>query len=243
MNFMKCYYDFHIHSCLSPCGDADMTPNNIVNMSIIKGLDAIAVTDHNCAANLCAIQKCAENKIILLYGMEVESSDEVHMVCLFADYEMCKKMECEVLEAMPAIKNDESIFGQQLIMNEEDEITGKKTELLVTASNLDVYEIVKKTHKYNGAVIAAHVDKSSYSILSNLGFIPDDLDIDCIEISRNGTLEETMKKHTYLDKFMPVFSSDAHYLADISERKNSIDVENLTPEGVIHALLHKKTGI
>ncbi len=239
VKIMKCYYDFHIHSCLSPCGDNDMTPNNIVNMSLIKGLDAIAVTDHNCAANLEAIQRCAEGKIILLYGMEIESSDEVHMVCLFADFESCKKMEEFVCAAMPNIANDEAIFGEQLIMNEEDEIVEKKSNLLVTASELDVYDIVEKVHAFGGVVIAAHIDKSSYSVISNLGFIPDDLKIDCVEISKNGDFDKLKETHTYLKKYTAIYSSDAHYLENISERENCIEVENFTPQSIIDALLRK----
>lgn len=237
---MKCYYDFHIHSCLSPCGDSDMTPNNIVNMALIKGLDAIAVTDHNCAANLDAVKKYAEGRITLLYGMEVESSEEVHMLCLFADIESCKNMENEVEKSMTKIANNEKIFGEQLILNEDDEIIGKKNHLLVTACGLDVFDIVEATHRNGGVAIAAHIDKSSYSIISNLGFIPDELGIDCVEISKRGDFEKMKLEHSYLDKFSSIYSSDAHYLEDISEKINSLDVENLYPQTIINKLLRKR---
>ncbi len=236
---MKCYYDFHIHSCLSPCGDIDMTPNNIVNMSVIKGLDAIAVTDHNCGENLPALYECAKGKLTLLFGMEVESCEEVHMVCLFATYNDCKKMQDRILEDKNHIKNDADIFGEQIIMDENDNIVGSVDELLVSATNLSVYDVVSAAHEYGGVCIAAHVDKSSYSILSNLGFIPDDLEIDCIEVSKNKDYDELLREWEYLGKYKSVFSSDAHYLMDISEKINYIDVDSLDAHSIIDALRRK----
>lgn len=238
---MKYYYDFHIHSCLSPCGDADMTPNNIVNMSVLKGLDVIALTDHNCAANVASVLECAKDKLTVLCGMEIESCEEVHMVCLFADWNECKKMWDIISAEMNVIKNDTAIFGEQTIMNENDEITGYVENLLVTATHMSVYEICDAVHKLGGVCIAAHVDKSSYSILSNLGFIPDDLDVDCIEISRSGDYSSLVSANSYLRNYTAVFSSDAHYLADISEKKNFIEIDELTPESVIDFLREKRS--
>ncbi len=237
---MKCYYDFHIHSCLSSCGDEDMTPNNIVNMSLIKGLDAIAVTDHNCAKNLPAILECARDKLVVLCGMEVESCEEVHMVCLFASYEACAKMEDEVMASLNYIRNDVEIFGEQTIMDKDDKQIASIDNLLATATSLSVYEIVEIAHKYGGVCIAAHIDKSSYSIISNLGFISDDLYIDAVEISKNGSFDELVLKWESLGSYKIVSSSDAHYICDISERVNYIEVDELCAQKIIDTL-RKKT--
>lgn len=236
---MKCYYDFHIHSCLSPCGDNDMTPNNIVNMALIKGLDAIAVTDHNCCANLPAVLSCAKGRLVVLCGMEVESCEEVHMVCLFESFDACKNAEKEVMLALNKVKNDTEIFGEQIIMNEEDEIVGNEDNLLVTATTLSVFDIVELVHKYDGVCMAAHVDKSAYSVISNLGFIPPELDVDAIEISKNAKYSEITEKWEYIKRYNYLSSSDAHYLADIAEKSNYIDVEELTARSIIEAIKKK----
>lgn len=238
---MRCYYDFHIHSCLSPCGDMDMTPNNIVNMSQLKGLDAIAITDHNCAANAEAVLCAAEGKLIVLPGMEVESCEEVHVVCLFAELDACLKMEQKVRAQMIDIKNKAEIYGEQVILDENDEQVGQVDTLLVTATKLSVYDIVELTHSFGGVCIAAHIDKSSYSLLSNLGLMPDDLPIDAVEISKNGNFEKLAAIHRSLSNYCVLYSSDAHYLPDISERSHFFEVAGeLDANAVINAL---RTGI
>ena len=233
---MQCFYDFHIHSCLSPCGDMDMTPNNIVNMALLKGLDAIAVTDHNCAANAEAILRVAEGKLVVLPGMEVESCEEVHMVCLFAGLDACLQMEAHVRAQMLGIKNKIEVYGEQAIVNEQDERVGQIDDLLVTATKLSVYDIVNLTHSCGGACIAAHVDKSSYSILSNLGLMPEDLLVDGVEISRNGDYETLINMHSGLSRYRAFYSSDAHYLADISEREHGLEVPQIRAESIIKVL-------
>ena len=128
-------YDLHIHSALSPCGDEDMTPNNIANMAYLKGLDVIAVTDHNSCRNVSAVQKCGANAgVTVIPGMEVETSEEVHMVCLFKSLNDAYEMEDYVTAHLPVIKNKPEIFGRQLVMDENDQITDIKENLLITAT-------------------------------------------------------------------------------------------------------------
>ena len=221
---MQCFYDFHIHSCLSPCGDVDMTPNNIVNMALLKGLDAIAITDHNCAANAEAVLRAAEGKLVVLPGMEVESCEEIHMVCLFAELKQCREMEREVQANLFHIQNNVEIYGEQVVLDEFDEPRGSVEQLLVVATNLSVYDIVKRTHELGGVCIAAHIDKSAYSILSNLGMLPDDLEVDAVELSKRGDFEALAAVHGNLYGMRVLHSSDAHYLADISERAHMLEL-------------------
>lgn len=239
---MKYYYDFHIHSALSPCGDNDMTPNNIVNMAMVKGLDIIAVTDHNSAENIEAIMERGRARdMIVIPGMEIESAEEVHMVCLFPDVESVRAMQEKVSAALPTIQNREDVFGEQLIINAKDEQVGKVSQMLITATGMSVEEIFEEVRGLGGVCFPAHVDRDSYSILSNLGAIPEDLDIDMIEISSKCDQTEFLERHPELKKYRTVVSSDAHYLWDISERTNFFEAdEKLTDAKSVLMLFDRK---
>ncbi len=216
---MRYHIDLHMHSCLSPCGDNDMTPNNIVNMALIKQLDIIAVTDHNSSLNLEAIIECAkETNLLVIPGMEIETSEEVHFVALFRDLNSCKKMSDIIMQTLTPIKNNVDIFGEQRILNSEDEQIGFVEQCLVVSSKLSIYDIMPKVKELGGVLIPAHVDKTSYSIISNLGYIPDDLEFKTVELSKNIDNDTALNKYPYLQKYKLIHSSDAHYLWDIAER-------------------------
>ena len=183
---MSLYYDLHIHSALSPCGDEDMTPNNIVNMAYLKGLDIIAITDHNSCLNARAVMEAGKGVVKVVPGMEVTTSEEVHTLCLFPDIESAEDMGELVRSKMSGIKNDPRIFGRQLVLNSQDEITGEEENLLVNAIDMDIYEVSAETKKRGGLFIPAHIDKSSYSVTANLGFLPPDLYVDGLEITARG---------------------------------------------------------
>ena len=239
---MKLYYDFHIHSCLSPCGDADMTPNNIVNYAKIMGYDVIALTDHNTALNCPAVAKIAEeNGITFIPGMELCTSEEVHIVCLFYTLEDALNFSEYVKSTMPPIKNKPSVFGEQLICDENDNVIGQEEILLVTASGISTEKVVKKVAEYNGICYPAHIDRSSFSILSNLGTIDEYFGFKCAEIYDILKEDELKKKHPYLEKLKILSDSDAHYLENMRIPQQIIDV----PENNINAILdylNKKEG-
>ena len=237
---MRVAVDLHIHSALSPCSDNEMTPNNIVHMAKLKGLTMIAVTDHNSAENLQAISCCArEQGIILVPGLEVETKEEVHVICLFKTLEKAIKMQEKVYAALPDIQNREDIFGQQLIMNEEDVVSGTIRRMLITATGLSLDEVFQLVKSLEGVAIPAHVDRESYSILSNLGLIPEHLDIRYLEVSKGCNLEEFKKKNPRLEKYHLIKSSDAHRLGDIMERESFIELDGLSVENLIEALKGK----
>ncbi|MGN1092582.1 MAG: PHP domain-containing protein [Monoglobaceae bacterium] len=233
---MKIYYDLHIHSALSPCGDNDMTPNNIVNMSILKGLDAIAITDHNACGNVRAAMKVAEDKIIVIPGMEIETAEEVHMVSLFPDIESAEEMERIIRKNSIPVENKVEIFGNQYYMNENDEIIGEEPNLLVTATGLDIYSVVNNVKDLGGVVYPAHIDRSSYSVLSNLGFIPPDLNFTTVEI----TAKNREKMEPEYSDYDIVTSSDAHYLWDISEKTYNLDICDKNIDEILSKLSDKK---
>ena len=230
---MKVYYDIHIHSALSPCGDNDMTPNNIVNMALLKGLDVIAVADHNTCRNVKSIMKVAQDRLLVIPAMEIETSEEVHMLTLFPELSMAEEMERILIEKSNPVKNRPEIFGNQYIMNEYDEIIGEEERLLVTAMGLDIYEVVRQAQGLGGVAIPAHIDRSSYSVLSNLGFIPPDLKIGTVEI----TPKNREKMQNEYDKFEVISNSDAHYLWDISERNFALDISNKNVCEILSKLL------
>lgn len=233
---MKVYYDFHIHSCLSPCGDNDMTPNNIVNMSALKGLDAIAITDHNCGENAKAAMEAAkELPLTVIPGMEIETSEEIHMVALFPDVSSLMKMQEIVANALPPIKNKPAIFGEQIIMDKHDKIVDFKKQFLITACSLNIFEVAGKVRELGGVVFPAHIDKSSYSVLSNLGSIPEELEFSTVEIKKN-PVPQNLCDMGVEAKYNILHNSDAHYLWDISEKENYIDCKSTSIEDILHKI-------
>ena len=223
------YYDFHIHSALSPCGDKDMTPNNIVNMAAISGLDTIAVSDHNCVGNVRAAIDAGKNcGVKVIPGMEVETAEEVHVLTLYPSIDIAEDVAKEVYKKLPDIKNRPDIFGEQIYMDKEDNIIGYEEKLLISPTSLaleDLFDLVKSA---GGLFIPAHVDRHSYSVLTNLGFIPDDLDIKSIEISKATTdIESYLNARTDLRKYNIFRNSDAHYLEDISIKEAFLDIDDI----------------
>ncbi len=209
-----------------------MTPNNIVNMAIIKGLDMIAITDHNTCGNVAAVMAAAGENLLVVPGMEVETSEEVHIVCYFPTLSAAYDMEKAVKASMTPIKNRREIFGHQLYMNELDEVIGEEENLLVSASGLDIYEVVALAKKCGGIAVPAHIDRTSYSVLSNLGFLPPDLVVSALEITPQNR-DELMKNYP---DFLILTNSDAHYLENISEREYSVDLPRKTAQNLIDFL-------
>ena len=218
---MKYYYDLHIHSCLSPCGDMDMTPHNIAGMSHINGLDIIAVADHNTARNVRAIAKaCEEFGILAVPAIEAESAENIHLLCLFEDIEAAESMGNLLESHLPPVKNRPDIFGRQVIMNELDEEQGEIETLLINATDIPIEEIKKEAELRGGVCVAAHIDRDSNGIVNILGCVPDYLNFKTVELSKNSTSFPREEKYTYIT------DSDAHYLTDISENVNYIELSD-----------------
>ena len=183
---MKLYYDLHLHSCLSPCGDNDMTPYNLVNLAKIFGYDIIALTDHNSCLNCESAMKVGEKAgITVVPGMELCTSEEIHNVCLFPSLEKAMAFSDYIRGTLPPIANREKIFGEQLIMDEGDGILGKEELLLTTASGVSISELNELVDKYDGVCYPAHIDRNSYSIISALGDFPPEVESRCFELTPN----------------------------------------------------------
>lgn len=231
------YYDLHIHSCLSPCGDDDMTPANIAGMAAVKGLDVIALTDHNSCKNCPAILKHGEEYgITVIPGMELTTAEEVHVVCLFPALDDAMAFDGYVYERLLPIKNREDIFGKQQIMDADDQVTGNVERLLIGATDISFDQVFGLVEAYRGIAYPAHIDKSTTSLLSNLGFVPPDSSFTCAEISTFDHLHQIQKEHPYFLQCKMLSSSDAHYLEDIREPDYQIYAKSRAAKDILEGL-------
>lgn len=217
------FYDLHIHSCLSPCGDDDMTPANIAGMAAVKGLDVIALTDHNSCRNCpAAIYHGEKHGVTVIPGMELTTREEVHVICLFPTLENALAFDSLVYKELMPFPNREDIFGKQQIMDPTDRVIGTVENLLINATSIPFDDVFSLTASYGGVAYPAHVDKASNSLLSNLGFVPPDSTFACAEFHDFENLHRIKKEHPYFEGCRAICCSDAHYLEDILEPEYQI---------------------
>lgn len=224
---MKYAVDLHIHSCLSPCGDELMTPNNIVNMAYIKGLDMIAVADHNTARHLPTIEKVAKAVGVgLLPAMEITTMEEVHLLAYFRTVEKAVEFSDIIYPHLPPIKNKPAIFGEQLELDEDDEPVRSEEKLLISALDLSIDELAKMITEFGGLAIPAHINRGNNGILQALGFIPPGANFSALEVSIGMPLP-----HKGIPKnLVQLHSSDAHYLENMFERVEFLEMDAPTPD-------------
>lgn len=234
---MKLKYDLHLHSCLSPCGDRDMTPANIAGMAKLAGLSVVALADHNTTRNCSAFLKCTEKYNILgIPAMELNTKEEVHILCLLPTLEAAGDFDVFVYHKLPDIKNRVDFFGQQLVVNEEDFVVKEEQRLLTTATDVSIYEVCDLLERYGGVAVPAHIDRSSNSVLSNLGFISKEMGFSTVEVTRRADLFALAADHSALRGIPYITNSDAHYLHDIPDAEFSLDASEATAEEVIKAI-------
>lgn len=223
----KYFYDFHIHSCLSPCGDDDMTPNNIAGMAAIKGLSVIALTDHNTCGNCPAFfAACKKNGVIPIAGMELTTSEDIHIVCLFEKLERAMAFDGEVSQKRNLIKNRTDIFGNQLVLDQNDELVRCEENLLPNATNLALEEAVSLAYEFGALCYPAHIDREANGIVATLGIFPETPRFSCVEYRDAKSRTELEKRFPLLAEKAVVISSDAHYLWDINEAENFFEVDD-----------------
>lgn len=234
---MKYYYDLHMHSCLSPCGDIDMTPNNIVGMSKLLGLDVIALTDHNTVLNCEAVMKLGkENDLCVIPGMELTTMEEIHVVCLFPDFEKALKFNDYVKEHQMQFPNRVDIYGRQVIMNELDEEICEIDNLLILATDISVMNIKELVESFDGVCYPAHINRDSMSIISSLGDIPIECGFKTAEVSSSGDVKKLKEMYPILSDMLIVRDSDAHYLENMKDAQNYFELEELSIDSVLKKL-------
>ena len=211
--------DLHIHTVLSACAEIEMFPEFIVERAQELGLGLIAVTDHNSAENAAAMLAAAEGTgITVLPGMEVQTREEVHVLCLFDTLEQVALWQEEVYAHLPPLKNKEDVFGIQVVLNAKGDVVDHNDRLLLISTSFSVEEVVQRVHGLNGLCIPAHVDRPAYSIIANLGFIPPDLEIVGVEISHLVGPKEARVRFPQLEHYSLVAGGDAHRLREMVQR-------------------------
>ena len=221
--------DLHIHTVLSPCGDLEMSPTNILARAKELGLDMIAISDHNTTRQVKVTQRMGRDMgIFVVGGVEVTSQEEAHCLAYFESDGQLDEFQAFLDAHLPQIPNDEERFGYQLIVNEDEEIVGEEPYHLLNGIDVDIDGIYEEVHRIGGLFIPAHVNKGSTSLISQLGFIPPDLRADALEVNKFTTREAFLKKAAYLKKFNFITDSDAHFVQNIGEVYNVFHMNDLT---------------
>lgn len=221
------YYDFHIHSCLSPCADNDMTPNNIAGMCALAGLQIVALTDHNSTKNCPAFFEAAKKQgIIPIAGMELTTAEDIHVVCLFECLEMAMQFGMAVDERRIRIKNRTDIFGDQIIMDADDNPVATEEDLLPNATTLALEEVKPLVERFEGVCFPAHIDRESNGIIAILGSFPESPDFRCAELRDYENKEEYQKMYPIIAQKRLLCGSDAHYLWDIRDAHEYFELED-----------------
>jgi PHP family Zn ribbon phosphoesterase len=214
-----------------------MNPRQIVDRARERGLDIIAITDHNSAENVEATRRAAKGTGITVWGgMEITSSEEVHILALFEGQDALRRMQDMVYDSLPARENDEKTYGHQVIVNEFKEVLGFNTRLLIAATGLNARRILDEIALLGGISVASHIDRQAFSVLSQLGFIPEDLRFDALELSPNVSKAEAEAKFASLKRFPWVSFSDAHHITDIGRKATTLLIKEPTLDEMRQAL-------
>ena len=231
------YYDLHTHSCLSPCADDDNTPNNLAGMASLNGIGIMALTDHNSCKNCPAFFVAARRYgIIPIAGMELTTSEDIHLVCLFEELEAALTFDNMLDPYRTPFKNRVDIFGEQLILDGEDNVVGKEENFLPVATAIALEDAVEMVRGHGGICYPAHIDREANGIISTLGCLPEEPRFSCVEF------HDAQKRAEYIERFdlgdkRIVVSSDTHYLTDLREENNFFEIDD---EPYSSALVRKR---
>ena len=218
--------DLHIHTTLSPCGDLDMHPVNIVSRAVKMGLGIIGITDHNTTRHCELIARLAAEKgIYALQGAEVTTKEEVHCLAFFENTDSLKTFQKFLDESLPDILNVPELFGYQVQVDEDEKIVYEETRLLVSALSRSIEEVEVYVHALGGLFIPAHIDRRKNSIYSQLGFLPESLNADALEVSRHSSPGEFGNVHPEIKSFSIISSSDAHFPDSIGTNTTHLRLE------------------
>ena len=218
--------DLHVHTCLSPCASNLMSPRAIVAAAVRMNLDLIGICDHNATDNVAAVKRAAEEELLAVVGgVEIASREEVHILGLFDEDSALRHMTALISRHLHAA-NDEAAFGEQLVVDEDDNIIGANPGLLIGAAELSIEHVVDAIHELGGLAIASHIDRQAFGIIGQLGLIPPRLRLDALELSpaaMDGCQRAYRSYNTPL-----VTSSDAHHLEDLGRSCTTFTIEKVS---------------
>jgi 3',5'-nucleoside bisphosphate phosphatase len=230
--------DLHTHTVLSPCGDLEMSPRNIIEAAISKGINILGITDHNSTRNSLLIKRLAAREgILVLTGAEVTTREEIHCLTFFELEEELEEFQLWLEKNITRIPNSPDRFGYQVVIDEEENIIDEIEYLLIMSLKSTIDEVEKKVHELNGLFIPAHIDRSANSLLSQLGFFPPGLKYDALELSAYGRYEELAEKHPLIRTVPVIKSSDSHYIHAVGTRQTGFLMKELTFKEIRLALL------
>ncbi|TFG83559.1 MAG: PHP domain-containing protein [Erysipelotrichales bacterium] len=222
------FYDLHIHSALSPCADDDMRPTNIVRMALLNGLELISVTDHNSIDNQAAIAYAAQRYgIAYWYGVELQTREEVHILGYFKTIDELEHFDRWLQKKRDKTPNRPDLFGNQYILDEQDEIMGVQTDSLIRSLDANLDECINAIRSANGKIVLAHVMDRKNGILNQLAFIPKKLDYDGIEITDSKQRDLLIQQFPWLNDKPFFVNSDAHTLVSIKEAAYEISADGI----------------
>ncbi len=220
--------DLHIHTCLSPCAELDMHPKALVERALAVGLDVLAVCDHNASENVPYVINAARGKNLKIFpGMEITSGEEVHLLAIFDSLSDLASLQEIIYRHLPG-KNEEERFGVQAIVNDNGEVEGISDKLLIGATDISLDDLLNYVHGQNGLAVASHIDRESFSVLSQLGFIDESFHFDALEVTPLTGLQQARIKYKELNHYSFITSSDAHFLKDIGTAVTKIMLEQPT---------------
>ncbi|MBI5633086.1 MAG: PHP domain-containing protein [Nitrospirae bacterium] len=229
--------DLHIHTCLSPCADLFMTPRNIIEKAASLGINMIAVCDHNSAENIAVTQDIGKKRgVVVIPGMEITSSEEVHILGLFNSLDRVNDMQKQVYAHLQPGENDEDAFGMQVVVNEDDEVLGFNKRLLIGATDLSIDQVVALIHGFQGIAVASHIDREGFGIIGQLGFIPPETGFDALEISSRTPMDRAAETFGMYRSLPWITSSDAHELEDVGRKTVGLHMNHATFEELCLAL-------
>lgn len=228
--------DLHIHSILSPCGSLDMSPRVIVEKAREARLDIIAVTDHNMTENTPYVKELGKRSgLVVLSGMELQTQEEIHLLAIFDEYDRARELQSIIYDLLPDVPNDTEFWGDQVVVDTEDNIVRMEDRLLINSAGISVEDAASWIKAHGGIAIASHIDSPTFSIISQLGFIPANIPLDALEvrnIDRAGELAPFIMKQG-----VPfVTFSDAHYPDDIGRRRTVLTMDAPDCLGIENAL-------
>ncbi len=233
---MKIKADFHIHSTLSPCASLEMSPAAIVRRARELALDLIAITDHNSVENGFTAANLGEaSGLRVLFGMEAQTSEDVHVLCLFTDRRQAERFNERIYELLPNVRNNPDYFGDQVVVDEQDNIVRQEEKLLLNALDISLADLLELVNLHGGVSIPAHVEAPPFGLLVNLGMVPDELRDAILEISCVVKTEQARQAFPNLAGHPLISNSDAHFLRDVGRACTIFETSSPSLQAVLEA--------
>lgn len=232
--------DLHIHTVLSPCGGLEMSPANIVSLANKRGLDIIGITDHNSTRQCELVWKLAQKtNLTVIPGCEMTSREEVHCLGLFEDFDALRVFQDFLDQHLTFIPHNPTLFGYQVVVDEDENIQEELDNYLGASLDVSIEEVEQKVHELSGVFIPAHIDRPRNSLFSQLGFLPPELKVDALQISKLAEEETIREKYKICSDITIVKFSDTHFPADLGKIYTNFEMENPTFSDIKKALARK----